>query len=91
MYKKIEEVICRELDITPDELTSGCRKHRFAFVRMIVSKLMRDERYSLNDIGRLLNKDHTTILYYLGRYDDMYKYDKKFRGIADKITMLINS
>jgi chromosomal replication initiator protein len=89
MYERIKEVICKEMNVLPEEIEQGSRRHRITFARMILVYYMRKEFWSLNEIGKKMQKDHTTILYYLNRYKDLYKYDKDFKRLADKIEMLV--
>ena len=46
---------------------------------MISAKKLRDEGLTLQHIGRILNRTHSTIHDYLDRYENLARYDKKFR------------
>lgn len=43
---------------------------------------MRDDGLTLKQIANVLNCTHTTIIYYLKKYDDYYQYDKEFRDMV---------
>lgn len=35
-------------------------------------------------IGKRINKHHSTVFYYINKYEDLYEYDKDFRELADR-------
>ena len=49
------------------DLAGRCRKKKVFRVRMEIAKALDACGYSSLQIGRFLNHDHTTIIYYLGR------------------------
>lgn len=49
---------------------------------MIKAKKMRDEGMTLQQIADELGRTHTTIMYYLRKYEDYYAYDKEFRELV---------
>ena len=61
----IQEVITLH-DISLSDFLGKKRHHEIVVARKEVAKRLRAElNLSLNDIGRRLNRDHSTILYYL--------------------------
>lgn len=60
---------CRRLGVSPARLRSPRRDTRAVDARCVVAKLLRDGGWglSLPEIGRLLNRDHTTVINLLGR------------------------
>lgn len=52
--------------IAPIKLVTKCRSSRVVQARIEVAKRLVARRYSSTKIGAILNKDHTTILFYLG-------------------------
>lgn len=43
---------------------------------------MRDDGLTLKQIANVLNCTHTTIIYYLKKYNDYYQYDKEFQDMV---------
>lgn len=43
---------------------------------------MRDDGLTLKQIANVLNCTHTTIIYYLRKYNDYYQYDKEFQDMV---------
>jgi hypothetical protein len=57
----------------------------YLFPRMIVAHHLRMQGWKISDIGFILNRDRTTISYYLKKYDDDYRFNEDFRNLADEI------
>jgi len=50
--------------------------------KIIKARKMRDDGLTLKQIASVLNCTHTTIIYYLKKYNDYYQYDKEFRDMV---------
>lgn len=61
----IREVAASRL-VTQKKLIGRCRSARVVHARMEVAKRLRERGYSTPRIGAILNKDHSTIVFYLG-------------------------
>lgn len=64
-------------------LRSRCREQCYA--RMIFVYHCRKARMRLAKISKFVNRDHTTVLHYLNKYEDDVKYNKEFRELAAKV------
>jgi Bacterial dnaA protein helix-turn-helix len=63
------EIMCdvsTRYNLTPDLIAGRCRAYRLVLARAEVAKLLRERDYTTSQIGRVLNRDHTTIVFYLG-------------------------
>ena len=54
-----------------------------AWGQMIKARELRDEGLTLQNIADILDCTHTTIIYYLRKYDDYSQYDKEFRKFRE--------
>ena len=62
----------------------GRRKSRIeAWKQMIKARELRDNGLTLQNIADILGCTHTTIIYYLRKYDDYSQYDKEFREFRE--------
>ena len=67
----------------PTEM-KGRRKSRIeAWKQMIKARELRDECLTLQQIADILACTHTTIIYYLRKYEDYTKYDREFREFRE--------
>ena len=68
--------VCRERRLTPAELTGRSRFRDYVDARMRVAVILnRDRGWSLPRIGKLLNRDHTSIVHLLRKAEAMGIYD----------------
>jgi len=63
----------------------GTKTNDEVYARLIYYKLYRiiNPRITLTELGKTVNKDHTTVLYSLRKFDTAYLYDKKFKSFYD--------
>ena len=54
-----------------------------AWGQMIKARELRDNGLTLQNIADILDCTHTTIIYYLRKYDDLLQYDKEFQEFRE--------
>lgn len=73
------------------DLESNLRIRPLVTLRFIYVYIARQMGYRLADIGKSLNnRDHSTILYNLKAFRDLYETDENFRNLYFQIIKLIN-
>lgn len=81
--KLVEEEIIELKRIINDvfyiELDSKNRKRGTVDARKVYSKILKEAGYSYELIGKTINKDHATVLYYIKNLDSILMYDKILR------------
>lgn len=55
------------------------RKGSEIFDFFIRAKQLRNEGKKFEEIGEILNRHHSTIIYYIYQYDNLYRFNKSFR------------
>ena len=88
MKLDIIDVVAYLFNTKREEILSRCRKQHLCDARNIIAKFYRNEGLSLKKIARILNRDHSNVIYQLKVYDSLYKTDRYFRIIADKVMNL---
>lgn len=90
----IINIILDFFDIKSDKLFGASRKAEYVRARCICFYVLRKHTtMSLKGIGRLFNKDHSTIIYAIRRVEDDLKFNKKFTVVFNncyKIVLEIN-
>lgn len=69
--------------LTIKDLTDESRTRDTVYARMIFAWHCKDMRP--DDIGRILNRDRCTVIYYLNRYEDEVKYNPAFAKLANNV------
>ena len=79
--QEVIDVVCKECDVTLEELASDCRKVEIVNSRKLLSGALKIKlNMTLVSIGEILgNRDHTTIRHQLLKFKDHCQYDETFR------------
>lgn len=82
----ILEAIGKVTGVTFEQIHMRKRTLELVTARQIYCFQMRDKLpWSLKNIGTSINRDHTTVIYAIEAYHNLYETDEIFAGIADKV------
>jgi len=89
---EIIQAVCMALEVTKDQLVSPTRKRPIVVARQIAIGLIRkyNPEATLVNIGKLFNRDHSTIIYAQRTFDDLNGRDKVFTQDVLKVLKLTN-
>lgn len=86
LIKDEVQSLCSQLGAEYEDVIGKCRRRDLVMARVIISEYLRYVLLiSTEWIGRVLNRDHSTILHYSKVYDNEYRYNLLFRRIADLV------
>lgn len=63
------------------EIQSPCRESELVFIRALIVFILRQKGYSLARIGKILKRNHTTIMHLEKYLDKKHRSDKRFAAI----------
>ena len=67
------------------EISGRSRKQQYVYARMLFARYCRAVGTSYSDIARAMNRDHSTVKFYLRRFDEDYRFNREFRGIVARV------
>lgn len=73
------------------DLMEKCRRREYTDARLTFMRIMYDDGFGYTDIGRMLNKNHATIIHGLKSSDWMLKNEKSFISNYHMIKEVYNS
>ena len=80
-FQNASSAVCRAFQVVPDEIASSKRYKEYVEARVALAYILRTkEVYALNKIGRLMRKDHTTVMHYLKCAEDWCTTDRAFQA-----------
>ena len=86
MKDKIIQTVCKIWSTSLDDVCGKSRKQDVVYTRMTIAYFLRRHTIlSTTEIGRLINRDHSTIIHYLKAYDSEFHFNETFRNFADEI------
>ena len=62
--------LCDKFETTPEEIKSLSRKYEVVKLRWKVSYILSEEGYTQEAIGKVINRDRSTVSYYMTKYTD---------------------
>lgn len=88
--RKIIDKACEIWNVEREDVLKDNRKQTLFFARAIISyNLFNVLHLSLSEIGRNLNRSHSSISNHLKTYDMEYQYNKDFRTFADAMNDIV--
>lgn len=86
----IVAVVAQHYNVKLEEIKGHSRVNKISFCRqVIIFFLRRYTQMSLKEVGRMLNKDHTTAVYAVRRISDLMETDEIFRREVQGLEVLI--
>lgn len=70
--------ICTVMELSVDDIISSSRAPRLVMARAVFSYIARERGLSLIDIGDVINRDHSSITYYLKNLDSYLDKERPF-------------
>ncbi|CRX37139.1 / dnaA / Chromosomal replication initiator of genome is here' protein DnaA / 1:1368 Forward [Candidatus Hepatoplasma crinochetorum] len=89
-FDSIINLVAKKYGINQKDILSKSRKREIIIARNIAIFLTRDIlHYSLKDIGKKFNKDHSTIMYAINKIDENLKNNEEFKEIINELKLKI--
>lgn len=86
------EALLRHLDVSENELRGAWRIRRLVVRRQIISHiLVRRYNATLTEVGRMLKRDHSTILYSCDVADGFLETDREFKRMYNDAIIYLKS
>lgn len=90
-YDEILTAVCAALKVDYEVLMGKSRQRDISDARKIAFRLLRDvSRLTLVQIGKIFNKDHSTVVHSLNAYDEFYQFDACFREKVFRVKSFLN-
>ena len=84
--------VCQIYNITPDDIYSKNRTQHILYARHTFNHICRRTlRMSLESIGRIINRDHSTIIHSVRQTNDLIEYDRQFSKTYQQTHELLDS
>ncbi len=87
---RIQNAIHEVTGLRFNQYTTKCRKREHFIARMLFVYHCRQLKMTLTQIAKHVHRDHSSMLHFLRKYDDDFKYNPQFREMATKVNELIN-
>ena len=83
---EILNIISEEQSISVDSIISRVRHREVVSGRQLFCYIMREKfGFSYSKIGRLIERNHATIMHSNKSHKDNYQFDREYRNMCDKV------
>ena len=73
-FVDIKQAIADALGVSFQDIIGRKRENKYVYARMIFAQLCRKEGATVLRIAKEMSHNHATVIYYLKKYQDDYKY-----------------
>ena len=77
--------------VTGLDLFKKTRQVEYVQARSLFYKFARDNKQTLQNIGRYLKKDHASVMHSLRKYEQDVQYNKSFRALHNQVKEILGS
>ena len=79
----LDKAFEEEFNVTTLDISSSCRQRIIASYRVLYVGLAKEiaNHLTWNELGVLVNRNHSTAIWHLKKYNDWLQVDKKFREL----------
>jgi len=81
---QIKQSITKKSNLTWQEIISSSKYTKSFYVRMIIAYRLKNV-LKPKDIARIVNRNRTTVYYYLNHYYTEFHNNREFRELSDKL------
>lgn len=88
--EKLKNAITEVMGLRFEDYITKSRTQKCFYARMIIINYCRDqENMSLNDIGNIINRDHTTVMHGIKTFKNEIRFNNTFRENVVKINKIL--
>mgnify|MGYP003591642274 CR=1 FL=1 len=84
-FVDIKEAIAEALGVSFHDIVGRNRENKYVYARMIFAQLCRNEGATVISIAKEMQHNHATVIYYLKKYQDDYKFTTEFRDYVQAV------
>jgi chromosomal replication initiation ATPase DnaA len=90
-YRKVKEIVAKSFGISVDDISTRSRKRRYVNARCAFAHVLFDKNIlrNVSEIGRLIDRDHSTVLNALNNHEDYYTTDYYYQTQYKEILKLV--
>ena len=89
--ENILDKVCSKYNVAKEDILGPSRKRELFYIRVIFTKIMRENTdLYLSQIGELINRNYSTLVYYLKIYKDLMCCDYIFVNMCKKANNIVS-
>jgi hypothetical protein len=86
VFVELKQAISELPGVSFYEIVGDSRERNHVYARMIYACFCRKQGATVTGIAKEMKRNHSTIIYYLKKYNDDFRFNKCFRELAERVT-----
>ena len=87
---KIQNAIHEVMGLQIHQYATKSRKREYYYARVLFVHHCRKRRMKLSEISQYVHRDHSSMLYFLKKYEDEVRFNPFFREAAERVNNILN-
>jgi hypothetical protein len=90
VFAELKQAISEVMGVSFYEIVNDSRERNHVYARMIYAYFCNEQGAAITDIAAEMRRNHSTVIYYLRKFEDDRKFNPKFREIANRIEIVLS-
>jgi hypothetical protein len=90
VFSELKQAISEVMGVSFYEIVNDSRERNHVYARMIYAYFCNEQDATITDIAAEMRRNHSTVIYYLRKFEDDRKFNPKFREIANKVKIALS-
>jgi hypothetical protein len=91
VFIELKQAISEVIGVSFYEIANDSRERNHVYARMIYAHFCKEQGATITDISAEIRHNHSTVIYYLRKFEDDRKFNPKFREIANRVEIALSS
>jgi hypothetical protein len=91
VFVALKQAISEVMGVSFYDIVSNSRERKNVYARMIYAYFSKEQRATITEISREVKRNHSTVIYYLRKFEDDKKFNPKFREIVNRIEIALRT
>jgi hypothetical protein len=89
VFVELKQAIYETMQVSFYDIVNDIRERNHVYARMIYAYFCNEQGATITDIAAEMRRNHSTVIYYLRKFEDDRKFNPKFREIANKVEIAL--
>jgi hypothetical protein len=90
VFVELKQAISEVMGVSFYEIVNDSRERNHVYARMIYAYFCKEQGATVTDIAAEMRRNHSTVIYYLRKFEDDRKFNPKFREIVNRIEIALS-
>jgi hypothetical protein len=90
-FEALKKAVAEATGVSFYDVAGSSRERKNVYARMVYAYFCLEQGASITDIAREMKRSHSTVIYYLRKFEDDRKFNQTFRQMVEKVESAIST